>query len=339
MGERYSYYDFMCGTRYDFKNKRRCLRTKIAEMLNRCQSMLEFDGLPDTIPERNLKLLLQTNGFALGLNPDKTNGEPFMFYGGLGGRPDPYYMPTIATIANPALNLSGNFEIDKDVVVIKHDSLMMGLLPILEKFCNLLVENELTIRQAIINSRTPFVASANDDRTLSGINDFFKKLEEGDISGIYEGPILEGIMNGANISMFPATTSGGNMTNLIEMEQYLIASMFNHIGINANYNMKRESINSSESQLNDDGLQPLTDDIVKSIQTGFDKYNELFGYNITVRLGSVWKDRKIIQETEKETALMEQELVEAQLEQTEAGEDQKPEEPEEKEEKNDESVS
>ena len=339
--ERYSYWDFMAGSRYDFKNKKRCIRTKVAQMLNRCQSMLEFTGLPDTIPERNFKLLLQTNGFALGLNPEKTNGKPYVFFGGLGGRPDPYYMPTIATISNPALELSGNFEIGKDVVLIKHDSLMMGLLPILEKFCILLVENELTIRQAIINSRVPFVASANDERTLTGINDFFKALENGEISGIYEGPILEGILQGAQISMFPASTSGGNMTNLIEMEQYLIASMFNQIGVNANYNMKREAINSSESQLNDDGLQPLTDDIVKSIQTGLDEYNELFGMDVHVELSSIWKDRKIIQETEKETALMEQELVAAEIEQTENGEEEKPEEekPEETEEKKYESDS
>ena len=117
--------------------------------------------------------------------------------------------------------------------------------------------------------------------------------------------------------------------------------MFNQIGVNANYNMKREAINSSESQLNDDGLQPLTDDIVKSIQTGLDEYNKLFGMDVHVELSSVWKDRKIIQETEKETALMEQELVEAEIEQTENGEEEKPEEekPEETEEKKDESDS
>ena len=55
-------------------------------MLNRCQSMLEFTGLPETIPERNFKLMLQMNGFALGLNPEKTKGKPYMFFGGLGGR-------------------------------------------------------------------------------------------------------------------------------------------------------------------------------------------------------------------------------------------------------------
>ena len=323
-------YDYFPGPTYNFKNKKRCIRSKVASMLNRCQSMLEFDGLPETIPERDFKLLLQTNGFALGLDPKYTDGKPYMFFGRLGGPPNPYYRPTLATIANPALNLSGNYEIDKDVVVIPHDSLLMGLLPIIEKYVTLLTENELTIRQAIINCRTPFVASANDERTMAGINEFFRKLEDGDISGIFEGPILDGILQGATINMFPATTSGGNMTNLIEMEQYLMASMFNQLGINANYNMKREAINSKESQLNDDALQPLTDNIVKSIQIGLDKYNEMSGTNISVRLGSVWADRKLIQETEIETALSNAE---------QAGDPEPEQETEEKEESTDESMS
>ena len=72
-------------------------------------------------------------------------------------------------------------------------------------------------------------------------------------------------------------------------EQYWKASVFNELGLNANYNMKRESINSAESQMNNDALTPFTDDIIRSIQTDLDEYNKLFGYNIRVSLAGAWE--------------------------------------------------
>lgn len=64
--------------------------------------------------------------------------------------------------------------------------------------------------------------------------------------------------------------------------------------------MKRESLNSSESQLNDDALLPFVDDMLLSRQESFNKVNEMFGTNIQVDLGLSWKLKKdeMIQEVE-----------------------------------------
>lgn len=70
------------------------------------------------------------------------------------------------------------------------------------------------------------------------------------------------------------------------------ASWFNDTGLNANYNMKRESINSNESQLNDDMLMPTVDDMLDCRQEGLEKVNAMFGTNITVELNSSWKINK-----------------------------------------------
>ena len=80
--------------------------------------------------------------------------------------------------------------------------------------------------------------------------------------------------------------------NLIELEQYLKASWYNELGLNANYNMKRESINSGESQLNNDMLIPLVDDMLKRRKEGAEKVNNMFGTNITVELASAWEDNQ-----------------------------------------------
>ena len=53
--------------------------------------------------------------------------------------------------------------------------------------------------------------------------------------------------------------------------------------------MKRESLNSVESQLNDDALLPLVNNMLQCRIDGFNKVNEKYGTNITVELNSSWK--------------------------------------------------
>ena len=57
--------------------------------------------------------------------------------------------------------------------------------------------------------------------------------------------------------------------------------------------MKRESINSGESQLNNDALYPLIDDMLNSRKQAVDKVNKMFNTDISVELSSSWKDNKI----------------------------------------------
>ena len=74
-----------------------------------------------------------------------------------------------------------------------------------------------------------------------------------------------------------------SLTNLIEYHQYLKAGLFNELGLNSNYNMKRESINSNESQLNDDMLHPLIDDMLARRREALEEVNAMFGLNVSVK--------------------------------------------------------
>jgi len=82
--------------------------------------------------------------------------------------------------------------------------------------------------------------------------------------------------------------------------QYTKASWFNELGLNANYNMKRESINSDESQLNDDALLPLVDDMLNCRRLAAEKVNAMFGTSISVDFASSWQDNQ--QEIDAEQA-------------------------------------
>ena len=85
--------------------------------------------------------------------------------------------------------------------------------------------------------------------------------------------------------------------------------------------MKRESLNSAESQLNDDALLPLIDDMLHQRQAGAEKINAMFGTSISVDYASAWEDN--IEELEAKQDNLEKEDASGQPETPEAADDAK----------------
>lgn len=285
---RKNYYDSV--NIYNFKNKNECLNNTIKYFLNRLLTMFEWKNLPDTIPARMLEIQLLTQGHVFFT---EINGDLYALHGGYGGEPDAYFRPTIYTIANPALKYSANLTIGTDGEIMLNDSFFVGVLPLLRKYGTLLTESELSMKIAIINERIISLISASDDSTKASAEMFIKHIEEGDLSVIAETAFLNGV------KAQPYANHGNNsLSQLIEMEQYLKASVFNEIGLNANYNMKREAINAGEAQLNDDMLTPLIDDMLNCRREAVDKINKMYGLDISVDFAGAWEENEI--ETEAE---------------------------------------
>lgn len=256
-------------------------------MLNRTQVMFDYKRLPETIPARNLEIMLQLNG---NIFFTEVEGKHYVFTGGLGGKPDVYYEPTIYTVANPALAFSKNLRIGEDGVLIRNDSYGVGLLPMFQKYAALLAENEITMRVADINNRITFLLSAADDRTKASAEKFMDDVKNGKLSVISDNAFLE------SLKVLPAATQNSvRLTDLIEFEQYLRAGWFNDLGINANYNMKRESISPNEAQLNDDALLPLVDDMLEMRRLGIEEVNKMYNLDIEVNLSSSWLKEQLDQ--------------------------------------------
>lgn len=275
---------------YDFTEKEGAVFQHCLYMLNRTQSMFRWEGLPDTIPARMLELYLQINGNCAFYQYD---GSLYVFRGGLGGEPNEYYMPTVFTVANPALNFSANLAIDTDCIVMPNDSMYLGLMPMFHRYASLLAENELSISIAQINSRIIDLISAPDDRTRKSAEKFLQDIADGKLGVIASNEFFEGLK-----SLPYGSTGHHTITDLIELEQYIKASWYNELGLNANYNMKRESLNSEESQLNNDALLPLIDDMLACRRQAAEKVNAMFGTDISVELASSWEDN--MQEIELE---------------------------------------
>ena len=260
-------------------------KTKVFEnyckyTFTRTQSMFTYEGLPDTIPVQWLESYLQRNGSCCIAEHE---GKLYALLGNAGGELDEYYQPTIYTVANPALGLSKSFEIGKDCVYCKNDYDAIGLVPLVSRYCGLMTENLLTVRISDINMRMMNLLSAPDDNTLQSTKQYLKDLEAGKLGVVGETPFFEGLKLQSK-----GVGNGDYMIQFIELQQYLKGSMYNELGINANFNMKREALSGQEVALNDDALMPLIDDMLKQRRAMCDELNQMFGLNVSVDYGSTW---------------------------------------------------
>lgn len=259
------------------------LQSYIRYYLARLQSMFEYKGLPDTIPQKWLEHYLLCNGNALIV---KVNDELYAAVGGHGGEPDEYYVPTKYVVANPYL-IDKTFTIGDDSVLVYNDTYAQGVLPLLQKYCGQLVENDISMNIADILARASINISAKDDKTKASAEVYLKRLRAGELGVMSEQAFIDGL----NIREFKDVAS--SLIPLIEYHQYVKASLFNELGLNSNYNMKRESINSNESQLNDDMLHPLIDNMLKERREGVERINKMFGTNIEVNFAGAWLSNEI----------------------------------------------
>ena len=252
----------------------------IKDTLIRTQKMFNYNNLPKTIPKEQLELLLQRNGYAV---VTKVNGELYAFYGGLGGEPNEYYLPTIATVANPALKFSKSMIIDKECVLIKNDVMFMGLMPLIQSTSYLLAQADISFKYALINGRMKAIVTAPNDEVKASLDEMFRQIEKGSSLKVV---VDDDLMNELKVSPYGTNDNG---IDIIELKQYIIGSFYQKLGIQSNFNMKREALNSAESALNDDILYPLIDEMLEERQKGAEKINELYGTNISVELSSIWK--------------------------------------------------
>lgn len=301
-------------------DKRRSIYNYMMLMLDRTNQMFEYEGLPETIPAYMLETFLQINGH---IGFVKVNEELYALPGGLGGAPDPYYRPTLYVIANPALGFTKSCKIvnhyppydkvsweDKpECVVMKNDTNLRGLFYLHSRWATQLAENDISIRSAQINSRQQAFLAGGNDRDVASANAYLKALEDGKLIAVGETQFLEGI-KAANLSVQGAN----NIIQLIELQQYLKASWYNEIGLNANFNMKREYLSEEEIRSSTDVLLPLTDDMLRCREDAISVVNSTFGTSISVKKNSAWENKQKELDTEQEQKEADVDATEAKAE-------------------------
>ena len=274
---------------YDYKAKTHNINQLNKYMLAKTLSMFEYQGLPETIPQRELERLLQTSGYAF---ITEVNGDLYAFAGSLcGTERNPYGQPTQIIITNTALNFNKTLDLNKDGVLLRNDDLRIGVMPVFEKCNTLLVENDVNMVMWGFNSRIQKLITAPDDKSKESADLYMKKIIDGDLSIIADNALFDGVK-----MQTPTASSGAGVQQMIEYQQYIKSEMFNEVGLSSNFNMKRERLISSEVDLAEDSLFSLVYNMMENRISGIAAMNETFGLNITVDFGSVWalKNKKLV---------------------------------------------
>ena len=297
------------------KNKDLLVDSYIKKFFIRTSQMFEYKKLPETLPQREIELIIQFCRVAVFT---KKNDNLFVFYGGLGGEPNEYYQPTQAIVSNPylkfsdVLKLSDYIKEDANAVIIWNDSAHMGMYPIFSLYAELLAECDLSTKYALVNKRFMNVLTADDDNTKKSIESMFENVEDGTGYGII---VTKQFMDESSIDKVDmGFHQNMDLKEINETKQYILGSFYNDIGLNANYNMKRESINESEADLNEDALLPMIDDMLRCRKIGVEQINKLFGTKIEVELSSSWKKLRKEIETKQEMSDAEVKVMEQQVE-------------------------
>ena len=303
----------------DILDKHKSIMKYVFTMFNRTNQMFEWTGLPDTIPAEILELYLQLNGQCA---ITEVGGNLFALPGGLGGPPDPYFRPTVYIAAIPGLR-DGDHSFSKSMkianhldpfapvetsgecVLVKNDTLMEGMLYMYARYATQLTENDISIRSAQINARAHVNIVAENDRDAASAKGYIAALEAGKLEVITGRALMDSIKV-ANISM----NSANVIIQLIELQQYLKASWYNEIGLNANFNMKREYQSEEELQANTDVLLPLVDNMLECRQRAADSVNSTYGTSISVKKNSSWENKQEERDVQQETKEAEKNAIE-----------------------------
>lgn len=237
------------------------------------------------------------------------NDKLYACIGNLGGEPDEYYVPRRYLIANPILGSKEvwnghdgvvifNTKIDRFLWSGESCAFASGLYDLIEQTATLLADNIISINCSQINARvTTFFDADSESQAASG-ELVLKRMYAGKPYAILRGDLLEKI----HVNPVNNSSSGQNITELVELHNYIVANFFQSIGIKSNNIMKRERLIRDEIESQDDFLQVSILEILSSWQDGLDKVNELYGTKFSVKLNPVLLNEMISQLNGEEAA-------------------------------------
>lgn len=275
-----------------FREKQARLHDHITNKLNRTVTMFKYKVLPEELHEHDLELIIQSRGHGL---LTYKNGMTRLLKGSFAPPINYLYENTGYIVRNPWApeGISGKYKImnfteaevdldydaDCEGILVRNDPLCFGLIPIFTKYGIMELENDLTVMLADINLRQIIQMIAKDDQTYESMVQYLQDIEAGKQGVIFDDGFGEDSVKGNPIGI-PANF----MTQLIEISQYVKASEYNEVGVDCNYNMKRERIGDEEVEQNADMLRTLPDVMYEEREEAYKEWNDFTGGEAKIEL-------------------------------------------------------
>lgn len=269
-------------------------------LLNKVMQIFVIKGLDDTKINGNyLKSQLIMDGsicvtdYEAGINHE---AGIYAVSGNLGGEPDEYYIPVRYTCPNPILGSKTVYRKDwngnkqNGVVIFNTDidnvwcsGWNQGLYDLISQTATLLADNIVSINCQQINSRVQVFFTADGEAPAVEGEAVLKKMYAGSPFQILRGDILD------NLQVNPVSGTGvaNNITQLVELQNFIVSNFFQSIGVKSNDIMKRERLITAEIDAQNDMVALSLLEMVTSWEKGFREVNELYGTDIHVELNPV----------------------------------------------------
>lgn len=269
---------------YPFTDKNFAVEQYTKYLLDKTAHLFEWKNLPESIPQRELELILQTFGSATFAY---TNGNLYAFKANLGGQPNEYYFPTLSIIANPYLNYNAQLKINEECIVMFNDTMLTGIIPLANRYITQMVENDITQNLANINMRLINIIACSDDDDKAEAERFIENIIKGKLSALQSDEFFGKLTT----QPYGSTGQSNQVTQLIEYAQWLRTSLLQEFGIRTeNGNIKREYVNSNEIGMNDTNSFLLYD-MLYNRKLACEKVNEMFGTDIQVDYSELIKEQ------------------------------------------------
>lgn len=279
-------------------------------LVNKVCNLFKWENLPETVDERFLMVNLMLTGRVCWFDH---NGRIYALNGNWGGEPNVYYRPTQFIVANPVigsktltvLNKDGSNSIDRlDGIIMPltdadyfNDAERGGLYRLIYQTAGLLADNISSLNVSQINGRVSQIWIADNDAMARTVEEVVRDIYEGHPYRV----VSQDILNKVNAVPAAQTGQSNTLLNLIEAHQYILASFYNEIGIPSQWNMKRERVNTAETELMTGSLDVSVYNMEKNLKNAVEKINELFGTDISVRFNEEIKEDEVEPDQEPET--------------------------------------
>jgi hypothetical protein len=255
-------------------------------LYSRIMNIFEYENVPEEIDLQSLKLFLFFRGkivfYKIG---DEYLIQPFDYTDKL----NKYYIPTNGRVVNPWLPIghqNWEFTVEDEAIIynstpdVRKFAFHSIVSDLIWKTANQLAENDISYYCIQRNHRLVAIFTAESDKQKAECNRVLDRLYEGypDIT------MEEDLVSHIKVNPITMNSTRSSITELIEFQQYVLANFYHSFGINSNYNLKREQLNSNEIDVNKEVLRLNIDDMLKCREEGVSKVNAKYGLDIRVHL-------------------------------------------------------
>ena len=263
------------------------------KLLNVAMDMFEYEGLPKSLPAREIELNLLMTGHAMIVPVKDGLFCPISSISGV----DRYYQPTWGVFANPVIRSGKKWILGEDCEVIYNNSLQdsifyvksdSGLYTFISRYARQLADIESSINIYIVNTRATSMPITDDNSVVESIKLFFKKLAKGERAIITDNNIIQKFRS---VDINPHPIKDG-INDLLIARDKILEQFYRDIGVRM-YQPKKAQVTESELESNDQLLLINSDDMLKARQEGLERVNNMYGTNISVKLNSKFDVKEV----------------------------------------------